>query len=88
MKDYSVLKSSYSNTSLKSVIKLALFLYFKRHHKTNKISYSQGMKNIIQAVMEYYQVNRIEAIRIINLRKACGEYDELIRDLREEEIYV
>lgn len=46
------------------------------------------MKNIIQAVMEYYQVNRIEAIRIINLRKACGEYDELIRDLREEEIYV
>jgi hypothetical protein len=46
------------------------------------------MKNIIQAVMEYYQVNRIDAIRIINLRKDCGEYDELIRDLIEEGEYV
>jgi uncharacterized DUF497 family protein len=47
------------------------------------------MKNdIIQAVMEFYSINRIEAIRIISLRKACGEYDELLRDLREEEEYV
>lgn len=42
------------------------------------------MKNIIEEVMEYYQVNKIEAIRIINLRRACGEYDELLRDIREE----
>jgi hypothetical protein len=47
------------------------------------------MKNeIIQAVMEYYSTNRIEAIRIIKLRQSCGEYDELIRDLREEELNV
>lgn len=50
--------------------------------------YYLSMKNIIQAVMEYYQVNRTDAIRIISLRQECGEYDELLRDLREEEEYV
>ena len=47
------------------------------------------MRNdIIEEVMNYYEVNRIEAIRIINLRSACGEYDELLRDIREECINV
>ena len=71
---------------------MALFFAFKlqlyRHHKIHKMLYPLNMKNIIQMVMEYYQVNRIDAITIINLRKDCGEYDELIRDLVEEEGYV
>ena len=46
------------------------------------------MNDIIEEVMEYYSVNRIEATKIINLRRACGEFDELLRDIREECINV
>lgn len=42
------------------------------------------MENVIDKVMEYYQVNNKEAIKIINLRRSCGEYDELLRDMEEE----
>jgi hypothetical protein len=44
--------------------------------------------DIIEAVMEYYSTNRIKAMQIINLRCACGELDELIKDMREECINV
>jgi hypothetical protein len=43
------------------------------------------MENVIDKVMEYYQVNIQEAINIIKLRRSCGEYDELLRDMKEEE---
>ena len=42
------------------------------------------MENIVNQVMEYYQVNNKDAIKIINLRRSCGEYDELLRDMEEE----
>lgn len=75
--------------SLKSGTFFAFKLPFERHHKIVEVLYPLNMKNeIIQAVMEYYSTNRIEAIRIIKLRQSCGEYDELIRDLREEELNV
>lgn len=46
------------------------------------------MNDIIEQVMEYYKVNKVEAMRIISLRQRCGEYDELLMDLREEREYV
>jgi hypothetical protein len=42
------------------------------------------MENVIDKVMEYYQVNEKQAKQIINLRRSCGEYDELLRDMEEE----
>lgn len=44
------------------------------------------MRNeLIEAVMKYYSIDYKKAIQIIYLRQACGEFDELIRELREEE---
>ena len=45
-------------------------------------------REIIEAVQEYYDVSHCDAIKIINLRVACGEFDELLRDLREENFYI
>ena len=45
-------------------------------------------REIIEAVQEFYGVSQSDAIKIINLRIACGEYDELLRDLREENFYI
>ncbi len=42
------------------------------------------MGNIVEQVMEYYQVNNKEATQIINLRRSCGEYDELLKDMEED----
>lgn len=45
-------------------------------------------REIIEAVMEYYDVSQCDAIKIINLRIACGEFNELLRDLSEENFYI